>query len=118
MGYVCVLAYAVILSLMFGHSSLASTEDDHKGKYKVAVDVKTGAEVGERIPLDAYTESLKENALIIFLIIVGALFCPFLAFAIGYFICFGNNVKDDKYWIPLVLISAFTILCYVLLFIL
>ena len=118
MGYVCALAYSIILSLMFGHSSLVSTEKDHRGKYKVSVDINTGAEVSERIPLDAYTEALKANALIIFLIIVGTLFCPFLAFAIGYCICFCRKLDEDKYWVPIVVVSVFTVLCYVLLFVL
>ncbi|MBO7344915.1 MAG: hypothetical protein J6U92_03125 [Clostridia bacterium] len=118
MGYVCVLAYSIILSLIFGYSDLASTEDDHRGKYKVTVDTKTGLEVGERVPLDAYTEALKENALIILIIIVGALFCPFLAFAIGFTICFGGKFEGDSFWKPLVFIGVFTVLCYVALFLL
>ncbi|MBR5439226.1 MAG: hypothetical protein IKV61_03295 [Clostridia bacterium] len=114
-GYAFSLVYAIILSFLFGYSDVASSASDHQGKYKVTVDAKTGVEVGERVPLDAYTEAFKENALIVLFIILGTLLCPFLAYGIGYFICFRKLLEKLPPWVSIIAVIAFTVLCYVLL---
>jgi hypothetical protein len=116
-GYGFALLYAIVLSLMFGHSNLISTSDEHQGKYMVTVNMRTGEEVGERVPLDSYTEALKENAKIILLIIAGTLFSPFLSYAIGYSLCFWRQLEKKHVGVTIALIGILTVLPYVILFI-
>lgn len=114
LGYAFSLGYAVILCFIFAYSGAASTADDHRGKYKVTVNVNTGEEVGERVPLDAFTESFKENALIMLIIIVATLFCPFLAFAIGFVTCFYSKL-EERFGVMAGIVAVITIMCYVAL---
>ena len=116
-AYIVALCYGVIFVFIFAYSDLASTADDHRGKYKVMVD-KDGYEVSDRIPLDAYTESLKENALIIVVMLVTALFCPFLAYAVGIVGCCWKWFEKIHISIPIIIGAVLTILPYVLLFVL
>jgi hypothetical protein len=116
-AYIVALCYGVIFAFIFVYSDLASTADDHRGKYKVKVD-KDGYEVSDRIPLDAYTEALKENALIIVIMLVVTLFCPFLAYAVGLVFCFWKQFEKIHISIPIIIGAVLTILPYVLLFVL
>ena len=116
-GYIFVLVYGLILSFMYGNSNLISRASEHEGKYKVTVNTKTGVEVGERKYLNADVEAAKANAKIVALILLGTLFCPFLAYAFGYYICFKNYFKKKEISKTIIFIIALTILPYIILLI-
>lgn len=118
-AYIVIVIYAILISLMYGYSSVASTPAEHEGKYKVAVDETTGMEVGERKYLDSSVEAFKANAKIVALIFFVTLIIPFFTYSFGISIVFERKLAAKKgVWGVFGFAIGLTIALYILMYIL